>query len=197
MNLSEITGVIAKIIIASVTIGIWCAALFGCASSKNIEKSSGRYSIIYHHIYDTTKIVIAVTQSVQSHSSTATKSGKQINFGEGGGTYNEQTGEATNVSSVISDTETSSESDSIAQYREDITLERTRNDSLAQKISEYQSEISEERSRPKRTGYDRFCSWWFWITAILLLLKVACWICEKIPITAPYASITRKFVPFL
>ena len=48
-----------------------------------------------------------------------------------------------------------------------------------------------------RTGYDRFCSWWFWITAILLLLKLACWVMERIPATAPYILIARKFVPFL
>lgn len=197
MKLSEITGVIAKIIIASVTIGIWCAALFGCASSKNIEKSSGRDFNIYHHIYDTTKIVIAITQSVQSHSSTTTKSGKQINFGEGGGTYNEQTGEATNVSSVISDTHTATETDSTALYRADLSAERARNDSLSEICKTYASQLETERTMPKRTAYDRFCSRWFWITAILLLLKLAVWVMEKFPATSPYIITIRRFVPFL
>ena len=28
-------------------------------------------------------------------------------------------------------------------------------------------------------------------------LKVACWVCEKIPATSIYAAAIRKFVPFL
>jgi hypothetical protein len=31
----------------------------------------------------------------------------------------------------------------------------------------------------------------------LLLLKLAAWVMEKIPATAPYILIARKFVPFL
>lgn len=54
-----------------------------------------------------------------------------------------------------------------------------------------------EKPVPYRSGYTRFTSWFFWITAILLLLKLSCWVMEKIPTTAPYVLIARKFVPFL
>lgn len=49
----------------------------------------------------------------------------------------------------------------------------------------------------ERSGYDRFCSWWFWITALLLAIKIAAWVMEKIPATAPYIIIARKFIPLL
>lgn len=169
----------------------------GCASSKRMERYSGRDSTIYHHIYDTTRIVVAVTRSETKHSSTETKSGKQIFFAEGGGTYNDQTGEATNVSSVISDTHTASETDSTALYRAELDAVQARCDSLSEVCKTYASQLETERTVPKRTGYDRFCSWWFWITAILLLIKVAAWIMEKFPTTAPYIILIRRFVPFL
>lgn len=177
---------------------VLCCLLFpSCASSKHMERYSGRDSTIYHHIYDSTRIVVAVTRSETKHSSTETKSGKQIFFGEGGGTYNDQTGEATNVSSVISDTHTATETDSTALYRADLAAERALNDSLSEVCKTYASQLETERTMPKRTAYDRFCSRWFWITAIWLLLKVAAWIMEKYPVTAPYIFTIRKFVPFL
>lgn len=176
---------------------ILCLLFPGCASSKHMERYSGKDSTIYHHIYDTTRIVVAVTRSETKHSSTETKSGKQIFFGEGGGTYNDQTGEATNVSSVISDTHSSTETDSTALYRAELDAMQARNDSLSQVYETLESQLETERTVPKRTGYDRFCSRWFWITAIWLLLKLACWVMEKFPTTSPYIILIRRFVPFL
>ena len=46
-------------------------------------------------------------------------------------------------------------------------------------------------------GFYRFTMWLFWIVVVLLLLKLAVWIMEKIPATAPYIAIIRKFIPFL
>lgn len=189
-------GCLAYLIAIAVTV-LLCLLFPSCASSRSMEKYSGQDSTIYHHIYDTTRIVVAVTQSVQTHNSTHTVSGKQINFAEGGGTYNEQTGEATNVASVISNTETSSDTDSIAQYRAELDAMQARNDSLSEVCKTYASQLETERSVPKRSGYDRFCSRWFWITAILLLIKLAAWIMEKFPATAPYIIIARRFIPFL
>ena len=169
----------------------------GCASSKHMERYSGRDSTIYHHIYDTTRIVVAVTRSETKHSSTETKSGKQIFFGEGGGTYNDQAGEATTVSSIIFDATSTTETDSTAHYRAELGAMQARCDSLSEVCKTYASQLETERTVPKRTGYDQFCSRWFWITACLLLLKLAAWIMEKFPTTAPYIILIRRFVPFL
>ena len=49
----------------------------------------------------------------------------------------------------------------------------------------------------ERNGYDRFVSGWFWVTAILLLLIVAFWICDKIPATKPYTAIIKGLFKWL
>lgn len=186
------------IMVAAIALTVALCLLFpGCASSKRMESSTGRDSTIFHHIYDTTRIVVAVTRSGQYHNEVQTSTGKQIQFGEGGGTYNEKTGEATNVSSVISNTESSAVNDSLVNIRADLSAERARNDSLSEVCKTYASQLETERTMPKRTAYDRFCSRWFWVTAIWLLLKVAAWIMEKYPVTYPYIAVIRKFVPFL
>ena len=41
--------------------------------------------------------------------------------------------------------------------------------SLTAQVEHYASEVAKERQMPKRTGWDRFCTWWFIITALLLL----------------------------
>ena len=42
-----------------------------------------------------------------------------------------------------------------------------------------------------RTGYDRFCSGFFWTVAVILLLLAAFWVCDRIPATKPYTSIIK------
>ena len=117
-------------------------------------------------------------------------------FGQGGGTYNAKTGEATNVAGVHQTDTHHEQRDSTAHYRTLASDYAHRSDSIANRYNTLQTEY-EKVSKQTRTGYDRFCSWWFWITAILLLLKLACWVMEKIPATAPYILLARKFVPFL
>ena len=48
-----------------------------------------------------------------------------------------------------------------------------------------------------RTGYDRFCSWFFWIVVVLLLAVGGFWICDKIPATKPYTTIIKGFFKLL
>ena len=42
-----------------------------------------------------------------------------------------------------------------------------------------------------RTGYDRFCSGFFWPVAVILLLLAAFWIADKIPACKPWTSIIK------
>lgn len=171
--------------------------LFGCKSVKVIEKVNYRDSTIVHYVTDTTHIEVTDTTHVEVHHVVVTESGTIINFGQGGGTYNSKTGEATNVTGVQEHSSTTEQEDIIADLRTQLEVYKVTNDSLSQQITNYASELEQEREKPKRSGYDRFCSWWFVITALLILLKLALWICEKIPTTAPYAILIRKFVPFL
>ena len=133
---------------------------------------------------------------IEHHVMVADSSNLVIQFGQGGGTYNAKTGEATNVSGVQHKESHHEQRDSTDFYRARASDYQHTIDSLSNQMTTLQSNY-ERLEKNTRSGYDRFCSWWFWITAILLLLKVACWVCEKIPVTAPYAILARKYVPFL
>ena len=174
--------------------------LFGmcsCASTKNMEKTEYNDSTRTHIVYDTITVTITDTVRVEVHSKKETEDGTEINFGQGGGTYNSKTGEATNVASVKQNSKSTETEDLIRERKTQIDAFRATTDSLTAQVEHYASEFAKERQMPKRTGWDRFCTWWFIITAILLLLKLACWVMEKIPTTAPYIAMIRKFVPFL
>ena len=119
-----------------------------------------------------------------------------IQFAQGGGTYNAKTGEATNVAGVQQSDTHHEQRDSTNYYRALASDYKHSADSIADRYNTLQSEYRKVVEK-SRTGYDRFCSWWFWITAIWLLLKVAAWIMEKYPVTAPYIFTIRRFVPFL
>ena len=141
------------------------------------------------HIRDSVNII-------EHHVTVRDSSGLFIQLAQGGGTYNAKTGEATNVAGVQQSDTHHEQRDSTNHYRALATEYMQKADSLSNCLSDYKSERAELRQK-SRTGYDRFCSRWFWITAIWLLLKVAAWIMEKFPATAPYIILIRRFVPFL
>lgn len=177
---------------------LWVAlGMCSCASTKNMEKTEYNDSTRTHIVYDTITVTITDTVRVEVHSKKETEDGTEINFGQGGGTYNSKTGEATNVASVKQSSKSTETEDLIREQKTQIDAFRATTDSLTAQVEHYASEVAKERQMPKRTSYDRFCSWWFWITALLLLAKIACWVMEKIPVTAPYIFTIRKFVPFL
>lgn len=49
----------------------------------------------------------------------------------------------------------------------------------------------------ERSGYDRFCSAFFWVVVIILLILVAFWVCDKIPATKPYTTIIKGILHIL
>lgn len=175
--------------------------LFGCKSVQSVEQVHTRDSLILHHIYDTTRITVTDTLRVEASSESEKDSETEIMFGDGGGTYNAQTGEATNVSGVKVASKEKELTQTVMEKRTTIDMQQKTIDEQDARITELESELEEKQNtadiKPKRNGYDRFCSWWFWITAILLLIKVAAWVMEKIPATSPYVMIARKFIPFL
>lgn len=182
-------------VIGIVIVFILCI-LTSCASTHRVEKVNIRDSVVYNYrdsiIWHHRDSVNLITQYVQLNDS----SHLFIQFGQGGGTYNAKTGEATNVAGVQQTDTHHEQRDSTDFYRARASDYQHTIDSLSNQMTTLQSNY-ERLEKNTRSGYDRFCSWWFWITAILLLLKVACWVCEKIPVTAPYAILARKFVPFL
>ena len=176
---------------------VWVAlSMCGCKSVQISDKVNVRDSVairyqdsIRWHYRDS---VVTIYNRVTIKDST----GLFIQFGAGGGTYNAKTGEATNVAGDHQTDTHHEQRDSTAHYRNLAAEYKHSSDSIANEYSTLQAEY-EKVSKNERTGWDRFCSWWFIITAILLIVKVAAWVMEKIPTTAPYVLIARKFVPFL
>ena len=183
-------------IIAVVLTLILCLCFPSCKSVQVSEKVSVRDSVairyqdsIRWHVRDSVHIV-------EHHVTIKDSTGLTIQFGEGGGTYNAKTGEATNVAGVHQTDTHHEQRDSTAHYRNLAADYAHTADSIANRYNTLQTEYAKV-SKQTRTGYDRFCSWWFWITALLLVIKIAAWVMEKIPATAPYIIIARKFIPFL
>ena len=58
--------------------------------------------------------------------------------------------------------------------------------------------VTETISVPReRSGYDKFCSWAFWVVVVILLLIGAFWVCDKIPATKPYTTIIKGLFKWL
>lgn len=183
-------------IIAVVLTLILCLCFPSCKSVQVSEKVNVRDSVairyqdsIRWHVRDSVHIV-------EHHVTVKDSTGLTIHFGEGGGTYNAKTGEATNVAGVHQTDTHHEQRDSTAHYRNLAADYAHTADSIANRYNALQTEYAKV-SKQTRTGYDRFCSWWFWITALLLVIKIAAWVMEKFPATAPYIIIARKFIPFL
>ena len=184
LNLSLFAIVLLYILLAS-----------GCKSIHVKEQINWHDSTIINykdsirlHYRDSLRII-------EHHVMVKDSSNLVIQFGQGGGTYNAKTGEATNVSGVQHKESHHEQSDSTDFYRALASDYKHQSDSLAIICSLWQSDY-EQAMKNSRSWYDRFCSWWFWITAILYVLKIGLWVCEKIPATAPYAILIKKYIPF-
>lgn len=183
--------------LAVIAIVILCIFFSSCASTSHVEKVNVRDSVAIRWHDSIRWQVRDSVNLIEHHVTLQDSSHLVIQFGQGGGTYNALTGEATNVAGVQHVNTHHEQKDSTNYFRSLAEDYQHTTDSLSEANYNLQSEIIEERKVPKRSGYDRFCSWWFWITAILLLIKVAAWVCEKIPVTAPYVMTIRRFIPFL
>ena len=170
--------------------------MVGCKSVQVSEKVNVRDSVAIRYQDSTRWNIRDSVNIIEHHVTIKDSTGLTIQFGDGGGTYNAKTCEATNVAGVHQTDTHHEQRDSTAHYRNLAADYAHTADSIANRYNTLQTEY-EKVSKQTRTDYDRFCSWWFWITAILLLLKLAAWVMEKIPTTAPYIALISRFVPFL
>ena len=168
----------------------------GCKSVQVSEKVNVRDSVAVRYQDSTRWNIRDSVHIIEHHVTIKDSTGLTIQFGDGGGTYNAKTGEATNVAGVHQTDTHHEQRDSTAHYR-NLTADYAHTaDSIANRYNTLQTEYAKVSKQP-RTGYDRFCSWFFWITAILLLLVIAYFVCDKIPATKPYTAIIRGLFKWL
>ena len=159
-----------------------CLFLGSCKSLQSETKYNYRDSIITHIYYDTVHVTITDTISVHQSTESSKESTTEIHFGEGGGTYNAQTGEATNVQSVKQSSKEKELQDLVAIYRHVADSLAATNDSLQHALTEAHGEEHVQQNTADitpRTGWDRFCTWWVIISWILIILAVAGWCFKK------------------
>jgi len=157
-----------------------CLLLGSCKSVQTQTQIVYKDSTILHTKYDTTKITITDTIHVEASSGSESESETVIQFGEGGGTYNAITGQATNVVNV----QQSSKDKEYQQIIKDqsITIDKrdATIDSLYIANRDLQEKIDHQENTKEitpRSGWDKFCTWWFIGSCIVLLLLLAygCW----------------------
>ena len=165
-------------ILAVVLTVILCLCFPSCKSVQVSEKVNVRDSVAIRWQDSTRWHVRDSLHIIEHHVTIKDSTGLTIQFGQGGGTFNAKTGEATNVAGVHQTDTHHEQRDSTAYYRNLASDYQHTADSLTNQLTTLQSEY-DRAEKKARTGYDRFTSWGFWIFVVLLLLRVAWWVAKK------------------
>lgn len=160
--INKVAQRISFAIIIAVALFIIASIVTGCRAQKSItethveQNDSASKSVSMQH--DTIIIHDTVYVNEKTVKDTQTNTNKTIHFGEGGGTYNEKTGDATNVSGV--DIEESKIEHELRERIEQLTHENTtirnRADSLQTIVNNYSSEAKEDVEPVTMNGWERF-----------------------------------------
>ena len=159
-----------------------CILLGSCKSIKTDVQYQYRDSIITHHVIDTTHVQVYDTTHIEQSQETHKDDELEIQFGAGGGTYNTQTGEATNVNNVKQKSKEKELQNTITSQAHTIDYQAATIDSLRQALNEAQAEEHMQANTKEitpRSGWDKFCTWWTVGSWILLILLAAWWAFKK------------------
>lgn len=159
-----------------------CILLGSCKSIKTDVQYQYRDSLITHIVYDTVRVTITDTIHVEQSSETYKDDELEIQFGEGGGTYNSHTGDATNVTNVKQKSKEKELQKMVYDYKHMADSLAVKNDSLTQALHEAQGEEHTQENTKEitpRSGWDKFTTWWTIGSWILMLLALAWWIFKK------------------
>lgn len=154
--------------------------LIGCGVKKHVTTASDtRDSVVVRHVTvaDTLHVVDTVTVEIKRY--VETDEGVTIQFAEGGGSFNAQTGQADGVQSINMSRKVREQADEITRLTFELSAAKQTADSLRMqsKVGQIMSEATTEP--PRRSGWDRFCTWYTIISWILLLLAVAWWVFKR------------------
>jgi len=154
--------------------------VFGCKSIQTEVQYQYRDSVITHTVYDTSRVTVTDTIHVEASNQHESENQTEIQFGAGGGTYNAQTGEATNVVNVKQSSKEKELQQIVLNYRHAVDSTEAKCDSLYAANRDLQEQIEHKENTKDitpRSGWDKFCTWWFVGSCIVLLLLLAygCW----------------------
>ena len=148
----------------------------GCKSVQSQTQINYKDTTIVHTITDTTRIYITDTIHVEASSGSESESQTVIQFGEGGGTYNAITGQATNVDNVQQSSKDKEYQQIIKDQKTTIDRRDATIDSLHRANIELQEQIEQQQNTKDitpRSGWDHFTTWWFIGSCIVLLILLA------------------------
>lgn len=153
-----------------------CLLLGSCKSIQTETQIAYKDSTIYHTITDTSYVTITDTIHVEASKENESESNTEIQFGEGGGTYNMQTGEMTNVANLKLSSTVKELQKMNVTYKHITDSATAKCDSLYAANRDLQEQL-EHRENTKditpRSGWDKFTTWWFIGSCIVLLLLLA------------------------
>lgn len=189
---------IIQTIVAALLVALLMWMVQSCRTPKETldHQLNIKDSTVYHHVYDTTHVTVIDSMSYNASEETESKNQTTINFAEGGGTYNAATGEATNVATISQQSSSKGKSDTNILYTSRIDSLQSRCDSLTQvalSLQQSQHQKIEPPDEPKRSGWDRFCTWWVIISWVIILVLLLWWVADYIPVLKPYKQIIKTF----
>lgn len=180
MNENDKIGEVLLTVLKALLIGcfVWmCIAMCaGCKSIQTETQINYHDSTIMHHRYDTTRITITDTLHVEASAERDKESETEIVFGHGGGTWNAVTGEATNVANVKQASRERELQKEVTTYKHVADSAFAMCDSLYRANHDLQEQIEQQQNTKDitpRSGWDRFTTWWFIGSVVVLLLLLA------------------------
>lgn len=159
-----------------------CILLGSCKTIKTETQIVYKDSTIVHTITDTAHITVTDTIHVEASKENESESETEIVFGDGGGTWNATTGEATNVASVKQSSKEKELQKLNATYKHIADSASAKCDSLFAANRNLQEQINHQENTKEitpRGGWDKFCTWWTIGSWIVMLLLLAWWVFKK------------------
>ena len=186
LNLSEKQKdtfvIIGKVFLIWALACLMCVMFFSCKSVQTETVINYKDSTIVHTITDTTHITVTDTIHVEASKENESESETEIQFGEGGGTWNALTGEATNVINVKQSTREKELQQMVMNYKHEADSASAKCDSLYAANHDLQEQIEHQENTKEitpRSGWDKFCTWWTIGSWILILLAIGWWCFKK------------------
>ena len=182
-----------QLIAACIAVALFLA-MVGCKTVDETVQVRYIDSTRYHTVYDTTHVTIVDSVRIEVSTEAEEKSETTIVFTEQGGTYSNDGGvvSATNVQSVSTTEQHTQRQDSIAYYAHRVDSLTATVDSLTELAQDYRGDLHRD-AEPTRSGWDRFCTWWFIGSAAMILLVLLWRIADYVPVLSPYKQMIKTF----